>query len=243
MKKTAAVLLAFGLIFVRLFGTVAYADNSSTDELEVSKAYVDVVNKPYLYIAVDYTALFDGNDARERAVASTTLRVKNNKTNRTVILSPTDEVDAPSGHIVFKYCELGMKNIGDELLICALFNGQTSGEVKAFSVLEYALRAEALQDEELSGFLSSLLRVGASTQKLTKHTGTYDLSKSWSLVVARGSTVKKRIVELGGEVTLIPDSSSGAGTVLYDSEGRSLESTTVIASSKYSYYTFIKPNN
>lgn len=167
------------------------------EELVISHANLEFASSIYLWFAVDYSAF--------ESYEGITLKVTNNKTGEKTTLSPISSIAAPDGCVAFKYTKLKFKNMGDELTLQAYKDGEASGAAKTYSTLEYALRAQGQNDDKLSELMLSMLALGKNAQKAFKHTGTYDLSKSHSLVaLSGGATVNgktKSIVPLGSELS------------------------------------------
>lgn len=201
MRKNISLLLAIALVLSAMLGVVAYADTSAESDsptLAVTHANLEFGNKVYLYIAVNYSA-FGSSDGVK-------LQVTNNKTGESTVYSPNLKITAPTGCVVFKCTALGPKNMGDELTLQPLKDGTPCGEAKIYSILEYALKAQIQGDEILTEFMESMIKLGASYQKWQKHEGTYDLSKSYSLVAIGGigsldGGARKVIVPRGTAVT------------------------------------------
>ena len=201
MKKNISFLLAIALILSAMLGVTSYADASvETDHptLAVTHANLEFGNKVYLYIAVDCSA-FGSSDGVK-------LQLTNNKTGESVTYSPNHNITAPTGCVAFKCTTLSPKNMGDELTLQPLKDGAPCGEAKIYSILEYALKAQTQGDEVLTEFMESMIKLGASYQVWQKHAGTYDLSKSYSLVTVGGigsleGGARKTIVVRGTTVT------------------------------------------
>lgn len=201
MKKNLSLILAIAIILSSMLGIASYADGAAAaDEpaLDVAYANLEFGNKVYLYIAVDYSD-FGSSDGVK-------LKMTNNKTGETQIYSPNHKITAPTGCVVFKCTTLGPKNMGDELTFQPLKDGVPCGEAKIYSILEYALKAQVQGDEVLAEFMESMIKLGASYQKWQKHEGTYDLTKSYSLITVGGigsleGGAHKAIVSRGTTVT------------------------------------------
>ena len=175
MKRTTSLVLVLAMLFTAMLGVISFADaeTETTTALEVSHANLEFGNAVYLYIAVNYSQV--------GSASGVTLKITNNKTGAETILSPNTSITAPSNCVAFKYDDLGARNMGDELTLQALKDGKPSGESKTYSILEYALVAQGQGDAKLSALMVAMLAYGANAQKVYKHTGTYDLSKEYSL--------------------------------------------------------------
>ena len=203
------------MVFSAFVGVVSFAEEEAAPaaELRVSQANLEFGNAVYLYIAVDYAEFKTADDKFDPA-GKVTLKITNNKTGESVVLSPSSKIATPTNtSVAFKYISLGAKNIGDELTIQALMNGVASGEAKTYSVLEYALKASAQGDAKLAALMDAMLEYGADAQDAWEHDGTYDLSKEWGMVVSPNATVAKSILEKGKTATLV--SKDASKTVLY----------------------------
>ncbi len=189
-----------------MLGVVSFADvapAAETPALEVSDATLAFESSVYLYVAVNYSA-FDSADG-------VTLKITNNKTGKSVVLKPSNAVTPPVNCVAFKFTEIGAKNMGDQLTIQALKDGVASGSAKTYSILEYALKAQAQGDENLTNLMKAMLQYGRDSQILMNHTGTYDLTKDYSLVkvggIASVNGSNKAIVALGTAVTATANAS------------------------------------
>ena len=206
MKKTLSMVLLLAMLVSAMLGVVSFAEESTEAELRVSQANLEFGNAVYLYIAVDYSAVGSANGI--------TLKITNNKTGTSVVLSPDSKIAAPtSTSVAFKYTNLGAKNMGDELTLQALKDGEPSGDAKVYSVLEYALKAQSQGNDKLTALMEAMLQYGADAQAAWNHEGTYDLSKSWSMILSPNATVAKSILERGKTATLV--SKDPSKTVLY----------------------------
>ena len=230
MKKTTSLALVFAMLFSALVGIVSFAgEEDSKPELKVAYANIELANAVYLYIAVDYSD-FGSKDGVK-------LKVTNNVSGVTTTLSPSSKIAAPAGCVAFRYANIGLTNMGDELTIQAYKDGVASGEAKTYSLLEYALKIHENGSELLVELVEGMIKVGASQQKLSGNYGTYNLGKKWALVVASGATVRKAIVERGSELALTPKDSDR--TALYTSALGRLTGNTVVASEAYQSYLFL----
>ena len=194
MKKSIALILSLVFIFSALVGVIPAAAEAEPT-LEITHAKLEFGNAPYLYFAVNYSD-FDSYKGIQ-------LKITNNNTNVTYIYDPVDDVEGPEGCLVFKYTNINWQKMGDELSVQAIKDGKHCGEAKTYSVLEYALKAQSLGNELLSELLISMLEFGANMQNIMDHNGTYDLSKSYSLVEVQGGKINKKskaIVERGETV-------------------------------------------
>ncbi|MBR2965827.1 MAG: hypothetical protein IKC34_04690 [Clostridia bacterium] len=195
MKKTLSLVLIFAMLFSLGLAIAPAAEEAP--ELKISYANLEFASSIHLWFAVDYSA-FDSYDGVK-------LKVTNNVTGEVTTLSPVPSISSPEGCIAFKYTKLKYKNMGDELTLQAYKDGEASGAAKTYSTLEYALRAQGRNDDKLTELMLSMLALGKNAQKAFKHTGTYDLSKSLSLVaLGSGATVNgktKVIVPLGSELS------------------------------------------
>lgn len=229
MKKTISLVILLAMLASAMLGVVSFAD-SAAPELKVAKANIELGNVIYLYIAVDYTA-FESADG-------ITLKVTNNKTGKTTVLKPKSSIIAPEGCVAFRYDTEAFKAMGDELTLQAMKDGKASGEAKTYSVLEYALRAETIGDTVLTELVQAMIALGASSQKLYKYEGTYDLSKSWGLVRTPNSTEKKAIAPAGSTLTLT--SAEAGKTILchYGAKLERLEGTTITVEAGCRTYLF-----
>ena len=200
MKRTLSLVLVLAMMLTAMLGVVSFADAvpaAQTPTLVVSDASLEFANSVYLYVAVDYSALGSSDGV--------TLKITNNKTGKSVVLKPTNAVTPPVNCVAFKFVDLGASNMGDQLTIQALKDGVANGEAKTYSVLEYALKAQAQGDAKLTNLMKAMLQYGRDAQILMNHTGTYDLSKDYSLVKVGGigsvNGQNKALVALGSPVT------------------------------------------
>ena len=195
MKKSIAFILTLAIAFSAMLGIVSSAADGAP-ALEISYAMLEFGNAPYLYIAVDYSDF--------GSYEGVTLRVTNNNTNATHIYEPRTDITAPEGCIAFKYTATSYKSMGDELTLQAMKDGNPCGEAKTYSVLEYALKAQTVGNQKLTELLVAMLNFGAKAQIALDYPGTYNLSKTYSLVEVEGGTVNRKnkiIVERGTKVT------------------------------------------
>lgn len=176
MKRTLSMVLVLAMLISAMLGVVSFADTEAAGPvLKVSKATVEFGSSVYVYIAVDYSAFGSSEGI--------TLNIKNNKTNNSVNLTPDTSLEALEGCVAFKYDTIGAKHMGDELTIQAMKDGKASGDAKTFSVLEYALKAEDLNEQKLTALMDAMLAYGAAAQDAYNYEGTYDLSvEDYSLV-------------------------------------------------------------
>ena len=206
MKKSIALILSLIFVFSAMIGVIpATAEGEAT--LEITHAKLELGNAPYLYFAVNYSD-FDSAEGIQ-------LKVTNKKTNNTHIYEPLTDVDAPEGCVAFKYTAINWQEMGDELSVQAMKDGKNCGEAETYSVLEYALKAQSLGDAALSELMVAMLNYGANMQKVMKHSGSYDLFKTYSLVEVQGGKINKAskiIVERGAKVSA--SFSSGATSSL-----------------------------
>lgn len=204
MKKSLSLVLVLVLLFSAFLGAVSFAEDGA--ELVISYANLEFANSVHIWFAVDYSA-FDSYEGIK-------LKVTNNATGEVTTLSPSLNISTPEGCIGFKYTKLFFKNMGDELTLQAYKDGEPSGKAKTYSTLEYALRAEAQNDERLTALMHSMLPLGKNAQIAFNHTGTYDLSKSYSLVNLDGGAVvngkEKVIVPIGSELTATKAGADGS---------------------------------
>ena len=174
MKRILSLALVLMMVFSAFVGVASFAEEeaTSTASLKVSAANLEFNTAVYLYIAVDYSEF--------GSASGITLKVTNNVTGESSIISPNSKIEAPTNCVAFKYTALGAKNMGDELTLQALKDGKPSGDAKNYSILEYALVSQGEGDEKLTNLINAMLAYGAKAQNLNKHTGTYDLSKEYS---------------------------------------------------------------
>ena len=172
MKRIVSTILVLAMAFALMLGVMPLAADEATPELSVSAANLEFSNAVYLYIAVDYSQF--------GSASGITLQITNNVTGATAVLSPNTKIAAPSNCVAFKYTNLGAKNMGDELTLQALKDGEPSGEAKTYSILEYALVAQGEGDAKLTNLVNAMLAYGSKAQIVNKHKGTYDLSKEYS---------------------------------------------------------------
>ena len=199
MKKSIALILSLIFVFSAMIGVIpATAEGEAT--LKITHANLKFGNAPYLYFAVNYSD-FESAEGIQ-------LKITNTVTNVTHIYDPisADEataMKAPENCVVFNYTALSLHQMGDELKVQAMKDGQNCGEAKIYSVLEYALKAQSL-DSERADYYVAMLNWGANMQNTNNHSGTYDLFKTYSLVEADGGKINKEskiIVERGAKVT------------------------------------------
>ena len=223
MKRTTSLVLVLAMLFTAMLGVISFGEGETeaTPVLEVSQANLEFGNAVYLYIAVDHSQF--------ETVPAITLKITNNKTGDEVVLSPSTAITAPTNCVAFKYDDLGAKNMGDELTIQALKDGEPSGEPKTYSILEYALKAQAQGDAKLSALMVAMLAYGANAQTVYSHQGTYDLSKTWGLVVVSGANEGKIIAEAGQPAPFTPNTAkTGANPVLYDMSLNKIEGSLTV---------------
>lgn len=211
MKRTLSLVLVLAMVFSAMLGVVSFAAEDTTPKaLEVSQANLEFASAVYLYFAVDYSDFGSADGV--------TLSVKFG--DKEVILTPDSSITAPSNCVAFKYTQLGAQNMGDELVLQALKDGVASGEPKNYSILEYALKAQANGDEKFTALMDAMLQYGMDAQKAFKHTGDYDLSQKYSLVVPKGGALadgkSKALVALGSSVT-VTKAGNAADTIWYNS--------------------------
>ena len=201
MKKSIALILTLVLVFTAMIGVIpATAEEAPT--LEITHAKLEFGNAPYLYFAVNYSDFGSS--------AGIQLKVTNTKTNATHVYDPISaedatKLEAPEGCVVFKYLAINWQQMGDELIVQAMKDGQNCGAAKTYSVLEYALKAQSFGDDLLTELLVAMLNYGANMQNVTEHPGTYDLFKTYSLVEVEGGKISgkhKVIVERGTTVNV-----------------------------------------
>ena len=220
------------IAFSLMLGTCVYAAESAEADkpaLDIAYANLEFGNKVYLYIAVDYSD-FDSAEG-------ITLKITNNKTGTSATYIPNQQIIAPKDCVAFRCTMLGPRNMGDELTLQAYKDGVANGEAKTYSILEYALRAETYGDQKLTDLMKGMIKLGADYQKAYKHEGTYDLAKSWGLVLAPNSTLKKAIVEAGSVLTLI--SAEAGKSLLCTSDLVRLEGTSVTVEAGCRSYIFV----
>ena len=200
MKKALSMVLVLAMVFSAMLGVMSFAEDAGA--LSISMANLEFADNVYLLLAVDYSAVGSADGI--------TLKIKNNKTgDETTIDAPaTDIEEVPAGCVAFKYDDIGAKNMGDELTIQAYLNGSASGDPIDYSILEYALRAENLNDVKLTALVKSMIKYGAEAQKAWDHEGTYDLSVDHSLVKLKGGLAfengaSKAIVAAGNSVNIL----------------------------------------
>ena len=211
MKRILSLVLVLAMLLSALIGVVSFAEEeeSAAPALEVSQANLEFSTAVYLYIAVNYSELGSADGI--------TLKITNNKTGKSTVLAPNSKIAAPSNCVAFKYIDLGSKNMGDELTLQALKDGVPSGDAKTYSILEYALKAQAQDNDDLAELMDAMLQYGADAQKAFKYEGTYDLAKDYTLVKVSGLAsinggAKKMIAERGTKVTA---TASGAASYVW----------------------------
>ena len=199
MKKSIALILTLVFVFSAMIGVIpTFAEGEPT--LKITHANIELGNAPYLYFAVNYSD-FESAEGIQ-------LKITNKNTNVTHIYDPisdeeTAALNAPEGCVVFKYVAIYLHQMGDELKVQAMKDGQNCGEAKTYSVLEYALKAQSL-DSDRAELYAAMIEWGAHMQNVNKHTGTYDLFKNYSLIEGVGGKInqeRKVIVEQGTTVT------------------------------------------
>lgn len=199
MKKTLSLILVLAALLSLPLGAVSFADEGA--ELEIAYANLEFASSVHLWFAVDYSA-FESYEGIK-------LKVTNNATGEVTTLSPNLNISTPEGCIGFKYTKLKFKNMGDELTLQAYKDGEPSGKAKTYSILEYTLKAHSQNDDKLVQLMQSMITVGKNAQIAFKHAGTYDLSKSYSLVNLDGGAVvsgkEKVILPLGTSLTAIKE--------------------------------------
>ena len=209
MKRTLSLILAVTLVLVAMLGIIPTAEGEAlSGSIEISQANVEFGSSVYLLIAVDYTAAYATAD---EAKANVTISV-DDKT-----LTPDESVSAPEGTIGFKYVDLGAKNMGDILEIKA-FDGETEADSITYSILEYTLKAKALnsKDTYLMAVVDAMIEFGAAAQTAFEYTGDYDLSKEHGIAVVGGSLDGKYIAEVGAKVITTATDAIGSDATLYD---------------------------
>lgn len=207
------MVLVLAMIFSAMLGVMSFAEAETPEapkELVVSAANLEFNTAVYLYIAVDYSQF--------GSAAGVSLKITNNKTGEVVVLNPATDITAPANCVAFKYDTIGAKNMGDELTLQALKDGEACGESKVYSILEYALVAQGQGNTKLTNLMVAMLAYGANAQKVMKHEGTYDLSKDYTFVKVTGlaslaDSATKAIVERGTKVSA---TASSADVVWYD---------------------------
>ena len=237
MKRTLSLVLVLAMVFSAMLGVVSFAAEDNTPKaLEISQANLEFASAVYLYFAVDYSDFGSADGV--------TLSVKFGGSE--VILKPDSSISAPSNCVAFKYTQLGAQNMGDELVLQALKDGVASGEPKTYSILEYALKAQVNGDEKFTALMDAMLQYGMDAQKAFNHTGDYDLSKKYSLVVPKGGALadgkSKALVALGSSFTVTKDGAA-ADTIWYNSAVQKLgtgASLSITASKTY-YTMFAAP--
>ena len=206
------MVLVLAMIFSAMLGVMSFAEAEAPEapkELVVSAANLEFNTAVYLYIAVDYSQF--------GSAAGVSLKITNNKTGEVVVLNPSTDITAPANCVAFKYDTIGAKNMGDELTLQALKDGEACGKSKVYSILEYALKAQGQGDEKLSNLMVAMLAYGANAQKVMKHEGSYDLSKTWGFISVVGSNEGKMIAEAGQPAPFTPNTAkTGANAALYD---------------------------
>ena len=216
------------MAFSLMLGVVSFAGDES-GELEISQARLEFADCVYLLIAVDYTAVGSADGI--------TLNITNNGVTST--LTPDPKIAAPNGCVAFRYIDLGAKNMGDELTLQALKDGEPNGESKTYSILEYALKATSGGDEKLINLVNAMIRYGAKAQAAWNYEGDYDLTKEYGLVVVGGATkeTKKTIAEVGTTVTPEMDAAKfPAGAELYGINFEKADSVVVTKGMSRYYY-------
>lgn len=199
MKKILSLVLTFAMLCSLALSISPSAEES--DELVIAYANLEFASSIHLWFAVDYSAFGSYEGVK--------LKVTNTVTGEVTTLSPNLNISTPEGCIGFKYTKLKYKNMGDELTLQAYKDGEVSGAAKTYSTLEYALKAQGQNDDKLTELMQSMLTLGKNAQIAFKHSGTYDLSKSYSLVALNGGATvngkRKTIVPLDSSLTAAMD--------------------------------------
>ena len=227
------------MLFSALLGVVSFADEGAeTPALEITEASLKFESTVYLLVAVDASKVYTGETALADAKAAVTVKITNTVTNEVFTLTPDEELTEGVNKIVFTLTKLGAKNMGDELSIQAYNGANASGKAKSYSILEWALKAKGISDS-LDLVLETMLDYGHSAQvAFDNHIAkaSYDLSKSYGLVVVNGSKEGKAIKLAGTPVSFTPAESVGANAELHDMSYRTQNSITVTEGySKYFY--------
>lgn len=230
MKKIISLSLLLVMMFSAFVGTFSFVSaQDSEPELKVAYANIELANAVYVYIAVDYSD-FESSDGIK-------LKVTNTVSGKSAMLSPKKDITAPAGCVAFRYSSIGTTNMGDELVLQPYRNGEPCGESKTYSILEYALKAHERGEKLFIELVEAMIQYGASQQKISGNYGTYNLAEKWSLVVASGATVRKKIVKRDSELALTPKDESRAA--LYTSSLDRVENNTLVASAEYQSYIFL----
>jgi len=231
------------MLLAAMLGVTSVAEEpAAAAKLDITYANLMFSDSVYPLFAVDYTAVYTGDEAETDALAAIKLEVYRNDV-LVDTLEPTTEVAAPEvGTIAFKQESFGFKNMGDIYTYRAV-NGtaENASDDIEYSVLEYAVMAKAIPDEKLANVVEKMLAVGAAAQDAFNYTEyDYDLGEKYGIVIVGGATAetRKTLAKVGESVT--PEMNADAfpaGAELYGINFEKVDSVVVKEGvSRYFYF-------
>ena len=233
MKKFLSLLLIFTMLLPFVPAEISSAETLGGN-LKITHANIVYTQSTTLpAFAVNYT---DAYSSYEEAAESIKLLVYRDKGMTellaTVTAVPEDYFsELPEGTVAFVYDGAKAHEMGNELTVVAVGDSASMQSAPVtYSILEYALTYEALETKDplFSDLLDSMLRYGASAQKLEQSKNPdlkldYDLSRDY-MILEFESSKQKRIIDTAslrlyfdmdsytGDNILI-DNSYGTGTI------------------------------
>ena len=239
MKRSLSLILILALLFSAMLCIIPSAADLSTgiDKLKVEKASLEFGSNVHLLLAVnvyDYYLAIGGSSSGKYQSIYYCWADKLNFLKLTVNgeeVKPTSEKLTINGavsnnYVLYKYENIGAKNIGDEFDI-KVYYIRDGVEILAsqcnYGAVDYALDAKTQypDNEALINVLDKMLAYGGAAQTAFNHTGSYDLTafegsiKDQSVVVLHGnatfaSGAKKAFIKAGQTLTATAESSSAS---------------------------------
>ena len=244
MKKSISFVLVLSMLLAAMLGVTSVAEaEPAAAKLDISYANLMFTDSVYPLFAVDYTAVYTGDNAEASALAAIKLEVYRNGELVDTLSPSSEELGAPAGTIPFKQESFGFKNMGDIYTYRAV-NGtaENASDDVEYSVLEYAVMAKATLDDKLANVVEKMLAVGAAAQTAFDYTDyDYDLNEKYGIVIVGGATAetRKTLAKVGESVTPVMNADAfPAGAELYDTTFEKTASGSVSVTEGVSRYFY-----
>ena len=236
MKRSVSLILVLSLLFLSMLCIIPSAEaTGGLDTLKITEAAVEFTTNVNLYFKVyikDFSVANrpgSGNGAHPDYYTTWSQRRDLFKLTVDGVEAEVESkgaAEASTQNVVYRYANVGAKNIGDELAVKLYYIGDGSEVLVdsiTYSVVDYALTASALypDDAKLISVLDTLLAFGGAAQTAFNHTGAYDLTsftggiKDLAVVQLHGNATfasgsKKAFVQPGQTVTATATASTAS---------------------------------
>lgn len=245
MKKSLSLILAFAMLFTAMLGILPSAAEDDGGALRITSANVQAIDSVSLFIAVNYSELYNSYDSAKSKVTV----IITDRQGGITTLEPDDSVTElagfPEDSVGFRLSSISAKCIGDVMTIQAFDGDKASGSPVTYSILEYIIKAKSLNEgnEAYITAIEALQTFGAEAQKAFDYKGDYALADEsgelidYGLVVLNGASVKKEIRKVGESYAPATDKSA---PLLYDMDFNPVKDNTLTVGAGVQRFFYIE---